>query len=104
VDASAGPDWSELSQSPRGAFLDDKAAVLEALQVAAMETVDINQIFTLVLNEGGLLVRGTFAAPDRIVEKAVLTDEGIRLGLRMRSRAAVKAPATQGAPSFRFVR
>ena len=64
-------------------ILDDKAAILEAVQVAEMGDVDINRIFTLVAEwkERLLAERERSTALVESVEKVVLTDEGIRLGL-----------------------
>ena len=66
-------------------ILDDKAAILEAVQVAGMGDGDINQVFTLVAEwrERLLADRERSTALVELVEKAVLTDEGIRLGLNM---------------------
>ena len=74
-------------------ILDDKAAILEALQVAGMGDVDIDQVFTLVAEwrERLLVERERSMALVELVEKAVLTDEGIRLALNIPVRAAVQA-------------
>jgi hypothetical protein len=66
-------------------ILNDKAVVLEALQVAGIADVDINQIFTLVteLRAGLLAEMERSTALVELVEEAVLTDEGIRLGLNI---------------------
>jgi site-specific DNA recombinase len=66
-------------------ILDNKAAILEALQVAGVGDADLKQIFTLVAEwrERLLAERERSAALVELVEKAVLTDEGIRLGLNI---------------------
>ena len=66
-------------------ILDDKAAILEALQVAGMGDVDFNPVFTSVAEwrERLLTERERSVALVELVEKAVLTDEGIRLGLNL---------------------
>jgi site-specific DNA recombinase len=66
-------------------ILDDKAAILEAVQVAGMGDVDINQVFSLVAEwrERLLAERERSMALVQLVGKAVLTDEGIRLGLNL---------------------
>jgi site-specific DNA recombinase len=65
--------------------LDDNAVILEALQVAEMGDADIKQIFGLVGEWRVRLLaeRERSTALVELVEKAVLTDEGIRLGLNM---------------------
>jgi hypothetical protein len=66
-------------------ILDDKAAILEALQIAGIGDADISPIFTLVAewSERLLAERERSTALTELVEKAVLTDEGIRLGLNI---------------------
>jgi site-specific DNA recombinase len=65
--------------------LDDKAAIIEALQVAGTGDANINQVFTLVAEWRDRLLaeRERSTALIELVVKAVLTDEGIRLGLNM---------------------
>jgi site-specific DNA recombinase len=65
--------------------LDDKAAILEALQVAEMRDADIDPILGLVSEwrERLLAERERSTALFELVEKIVLTDEGIRLGLNL---------------------
>jgi site-specific DNA recombinase len=65
--------------------LDDKAAILEALQVAETRDADINPILGLVSEwrERLLAERERSTALFELVEKIVLTDEGIRLGLNL---------------------
>ena len=66
-------------------ILDDKAAILEALQGAAIENIDINQVFTLAIEwrERLLSEFDRSKALVELVEKATLTDEGIRVGLKL---------------------
>ena len=66
-------------------ILDDKVAILEAVQVAEIGGVDMNQVFTLAAEwkERLLAERERSNALLELVEKAVLTDEGIRLGLNL---------------------
>jgi hypothetical protein len=66
-------------------MLDDKAAILEALQGAGMRDTDLNQVFTLAAEwrEGLLSETERPTALVELVEKATLTDEGIRLGLNI---------------------
>jgi hypothetical protein len=66
-------------------ILEDKAAILEALQVAGMGDADINPVFTLMAEcrERLQAARERSIALVELVEKAVLTDEGIRLGLKL---------------------
>jgi site-specific DNA recombinase len=65
--------------------LDDKAAIIEALQVAGTGDANINQVFTLVAEWRDRLLaeRERSTALFELVEKTVLTDEGIRLGLKI---------------------
>jgi DNA invertase Pin-like site-specific DNA recombinase len=66
-------------------ILDDKAAILDALQGAGMGDTDVNQVFTFAADWRERLrsdmERST--ALVELVEKAILTDEGIRLGLKI---------------------
>jgi site-specific DNA recombinase len=85
-------------------ILDDNAAILEALQVAGIGDADLNQIFTFVAEwkERLLAERERSTALVELVEKAVLTDEGIRLGLKL----SVPSAGPGSAPVlhlFRFV-
>jgi DNA invertase Pin-like site-specific DNA recombinase len=88
-------------------ILDDKAAVLEALQVAGMRDADLNQIFTLAAEwrERLLAERERSMALVELVEKAVLTDEGIRLGLNITvpCGGSDTAPLRKVLQLFRFV-
>ena len=80
-----GPELERAVAIAARSILDDKAAILEALQVAGMEDADPNQIFTSVaeMRERWLSERERSTALVELVEKAVLTDEGIRLGLNV---------------------
>jgi DNA invertase Pin-like site-specific DNA recombinase len=88
-------------------ILDDKAAILEAVQVAGMGDADINPIFGLVAEwtERLLAERERSKALVELVEKAVLTDEGIRLGLNIPVLSG--GPGSTSSPKvlhlFRFV-
>jgi site-specific DNA recombinase len=88
-------------------ILDDKAAILEALRVAGMCDADINPIFTLVAEwrERLLAERERSTALVELVEKAVLTDEGIRLGLSIPVACSEPGDATlrEVLNLFRFV-
>jgi site-specific DNA recombinase len=79
-------------------FLDDKAAILEALQGAAIENTDINQVFTLAIEwrERLLSEFDRSKALVELVEKATLTDEGIRVGLKL--------PIPCGGPNGNLIR
>jgi hypothetical protein len=88
-------------------ILDDKAAILEALQGAAIENIDINQVFTLAIEwrERLLSEFDRSKALVELVEKATLTDEGIRVVLKL----SIPCGGPGGAPNrkvlqmFRFV-
>jgi site-specific DNA recombinase len=79
------PELERAAAIAARSILDDKAAILEALQVAGMGDADINQVFTLVADwrERLLAERERSTALLELVAKAVLTDEGIRLGLNL---------------------
>jgi len=66
-------------------ILDDKVAIIEALQVAGTPDANIDQVFTLVAESRDRLLaeRERSTALLELVEKTVLTDEGIRLGLKI---------------------
>jgi site-specific DNA recombinase len=78
-----GPELERAVAIAARIILDDKAAILEGLQVAGMGDIDINSVFTVVAEwrERLLAERERSTALVELVEKAVLTDEGIRLGL-----------------------
>jgi site-specific DNA recombinase len=78
-----GPELERAVAIAARSILDDKAAILEALQLAGIGDANINQVFTLVAEwrERFLAERERSPALVELVEKAILTDEGIRLGL-----------------------
>ena len=80
-----GPELERAVAIAARSILDDKAAILEALQVAGVGDADLNQIFTPVaeLSERLLSERERASALVELVEKTVLTDKGIRLGLKI---------------------
>src|ERR1700722_562327 len=80
-----GPELERAVAIAALSILDDKAAILEALQVAGMGDADINSVFTTVAEwrERLLAERERSTALVESVEKAVLTDEGIGLGLNI---------------------
>ena len=80
-----GPELERAVAIAARSILDDKAAILEALHVAGMGDTDLNPVFTLVAQccERLLTERERSTALVELVEKAVLTDEGIRLGLNI---------------------
>jgi site-specific DNA recombinase len=101
-----GPELERAVAIAARSILDGKPAILEALQVTGMGDIDINPVFTLVAEwrEQLLAEKERSTALIELVEKAVLTDEGIRLGLNI--------PVLSGSPDttlpevlhlFRFV-
>ncbi len=80
-----GPELERAVAMAARGILDDKAAVLEALQVAGMGDTDVTRVFTLAAQWRERLAsegeRST--ALVELVEKAILTDEGIRLALKL---------------------
>lgn len=80
-----GPELERAVAIAARSILDDKSAILEALQAAGMEDTDVNQVFTLAAEwrERLLPEMERSAALVELVEKAILTDEGIRLGLNI---------------------
>jgi DNA invertase Pin-like site-specific DNA recombinase len=102
-----GPELERAVAIAARIILDDKAAILEALQVAGMGDADINWVFTLAADwrERLLAEMERSTALTELVEKATLTDEGIRLGLNI----SVPGSGPGGAPLlkslhlFRFV-
>jgi site-specific DNA recombinase len=80
-----GPELERAVAIAARIILDDKAAILDALQGAEMGNTDLNQIFTLAAEMRGRLLSEMerSAAMVELVEKAILTDEGIRLGLNI---------------------
>jgi site-specific DNA recombinase len=102
-----GPELERAVAIAARSILDDKAAILEALQVAGMGDADINSVFTTVAEwrERLLAERERSIAVVELVERIVLTDGGIRLGLKL----PVPAGGSDSAPQhkvlhlFRFV-
>jgi site-specific DNA recombinase len=80
-----GPELERAVAIAARSILDDKAAILEALQVAGMGDADINPVFAFLAewSERLLAERERSTALVELVEKTVLTDEGIRLGLNI---------------------
>ena len=80
-----GPELERAVAIAARSILHDKAAILEALQGAGMGDTDVNQVFTLAdeWRERLLSEMDRSTALVELVEKAVLTDEGIRLGLNI---------------------
>jgi DNA invertase Pin-like site-specific DNA recombinase len=80
-----GPELERALAIAARSILDDKPAILDALQGAGMGDTDVNQVFTLAAGwrERLLLEMERSAALIELVEKATLTDEGIRLGLNI---------------------
>jgi site-specific DNA recombinase len=102
-----GPELERAVATSARVILDDKAAILEALQVAGMGDVDFNPVFTLVAEsrERLLAERERSMALVELVEKAVLTDEGIRLGLNISVPCGgpSSAPLRKVLHLFRFI-
>ena len=80
-----GPELERAVAIAVRSILDDKAAILEAVQVPGMADANINEVLTLVADwrERLLADRERSTALVELVEKVVLTDEGVRLGLNM---------------------
>jgi site-specific DNA recombinase len=80
-----GPELERAVAIAARSILADKAAILEALQVAEIGNADLNPVFTLVAEwrERLLAERERSVALVELVKKAVLTDEGIRLELNI---------------------
>jgi hypothetical protein len=85
-------------------ILDDKTAILEALQVAGIGDADIFRLAT-EFKERLLAERERSTALIELVEKAVLTDEGIRLGLNIPvpCTSPSTAPLRKALHLFRFI-
>ena len=79
-------------------ILDDKSTILEALQGAGMGDIDVNQIFTLAadLKKRLLTELDRSMALVELVEKVTVTDEGIRLGLKIPITCAERGGAPLG--------
>jgi site-specific DNA recombinase len=103
-----GPELERAVAIAARSILDDKAAILEALQLAGMGDTDLNQIFTLAAEWRERLLSETerSTALIELVGKATLTDEGIRLGLDIPVPSAGTGGVTlrQVLHMFRFVR
>jgi hypothetical protein len=80
-----GPELERAAAIAARSSLDDKPAILEAIQGARMGDTDLNQVFTLAAEwrERLLSEMNRSTALVELVEKAILTDEGIRLGLNI---------------------
>jgi len=80
-----GPELERAVAIAARSILDDKPAILEALQGAGMGDTDLDQVFTLAAEwrERLLPEMERSMALVELVEKAILTDEGIRLGLNI---------------------
>jgi hypothetical protein len=80
-----GPELERAVAIAARSILDGKPAILEALHAAGMEDTDVNQVFTLAAEWRKRLLSETGKATALVglVEKAILTDEGIRLGLNI---------------------
>jgi site-specific DNA recombinase len=102
-----GPELERAVAIAARSILDDKAAFLEAVQVTGMGEIDINQVFTLVAEwrERLLAERERSTALVELVEKVVLTDEGIRLGLNISVLCGgpSSAPLRKVLHLFRFI-
>jgi site-specific DNA recombinase len=102
-----GPELERAVAIAARSILDDKAAILEALRGAGMGDTDVNQVFTLVAEwrERLLAERERSTALIELVEKVVLTDEGIRLELNIAAPCGgtVTDPLRKVLQLFRFV-
>jgi site-specific DNA recombinase len=80
-----GPELERAIAIAARSILDDKPAIFEAMQVAGTGDANINLVFTLVAESRDRLLaeRERSTALIELVEKTVLTDEGIRLGLKI---------------------
>jgi site-specific DNA recombinase len=102
-----GPELERAVAIAARSILDDKAAILAAVQVAGMGDADLNQVFILVAewSERLLAERERSTALVELVKKAVLTDEGIRLGLKI--SVVYSSPGSASLPKifhlFRFI-
>ena len=98
-----GPELERAVAIAARSILDDKAAILEALQVAGMVRHRSQPVFTLAAEwrERLLAEMERSTALVELVEKAILTDEGIRLGLNIPVPCGGPggAPDPKGAPA-----
>jgi site-specific DNA recombinase len=80
-----GPELERAAAIAARSILDDKSAILDALRGAGMGDTDVNQVFTLAAEWREHLLSETerSTALVELVGKAILTDEGIRLGLNI---------------------
>jgi site-specific DNA recombinase len=102
-----GPELERAVAIVARSILDDKVAIFEALQGDRIEVADVNQVFRLTAGWRKRLLSETerSTALVELVEKAVLTDEGIRLGLKLPVPCGVlgSAPLHELLHLFRFV-
>jgi site-specific DNA recombinase len=102
-----GPELERAVAIAARSILDDKTAIVEVLQVAGMGQADFDQVFTLAAEWRARLLaeRERSMVLVELVEKAVLTDEGIRLGLKVSvpSGGPGSAPLSKVFHLFRFV-
>ena len=101
-----GPELERAVAIAARSILDDKPAILEALQGAGVGDADLNQVFGLAAEwrERLLSERERSRALVELVEKAALSDEGIRLGLQMPvSCGGQGAPPSKVLHLFRFI-
>ncbi len=102
-----GPELERAVAIAARSILDDKVAILEALNVAGMGDADFNQVLTLVAEwrERLLAERERSITLVELVEKAALTNEGIRLGLSLSVPCGCpsSAPLHKVLHLFRFV-
>ncbi len=102
-----GPELERAVAIAVQSILDNKPVILDALQGAGMGDTDLSRIFTLAAEWRDRLLAETerSTALVELVEKATLTDEGIRLGLNIPIPCAGPGGATlrKGLHLFRFV-
>jgi site-specific DNA recombinase len=102
-----GPELERAVAIAARSILEDKAAILEALQVGGIGDIDVSRVFALVAEwrERLLTERERSTALVELVGKAELTDEGIRLGLNIpvACDSSATAQVRKVLPLFRFV-
>jgi hypothetical protein len=100
-----GPELERAVAIAARSILDDKPAVLEGLQGSGTGDADLSQIFKLAAERRESLLSETYRsmALVELVEKAILTDEGIRLWLRMPVGRAITGIPRKTFPLLRFV-
>jgi site-specific DNA recombinase len=98
----AAPELERAVAIAARSILDDKRAILDALQVAGMGDTDINTVFALAAEWSERLQseRERSTALVELVETVILTDEGIRLGLKI----PVACSGPGGAPLRKMLR